>query len=166
MERFTTNALALSILLTGCSINAPTLQDFQPTTPQDDNSAVAATPLSGNIKGTAFTAKVALARNSFGSREITIYDQDASCSNVPKLADGRSIFFNPESWSNGAAYALSWSRSATLFVPPGTNIVAVAGRVEVVTIGTDKTAGAIRVRATAGDDTKVEGEVPVYTCDK
>ncbi len=161
------NTAALAIVLAGCSINAPTLADFQPdTTSKDDNSAVAAQPLSGNIKGTAFTAKVALAKTSFGSREITIYDQDASCSNVPKLAEARSIFFTPESWSDGASYALSWNRSATFFVPPGTNIAASAGRVEVITIGSEKTAGSLRVRATYSDDTKVEGEVPVYTCDK
>ena len=161
------SSLALSTLLTGCSIGVPNLIDFDAATtgatPADDNHAVAQQPLSGTFQGTTFSGKVALSKSSFGSRQITIYEGEASCTKVPALSDGRSIFFTPESWTDGTSYALSSTKMAT-FYASGTNIAASKGRVEVVTIGTDKTAGSIRIRATYNSDTKVEGEVPVYTC--
>ncbi len=158
--------MALSTLLMGCSFGVPTLQELvgdAGVVAADDGSAVAKQPLTGNVQGKAFTGKVAISKTSFGSKSITIYEKDATCANTPALSDGRSVFFTPESWADGATFALSSSRTAT-FYSSGTNLGASKGRVEVVTIGNATTPGTLRIRATYSSDTKIEGEVPVYTC--
>lgn len=134
----------------------------------DGDSPVASSALSGSFGGSTFSAVSATASVGFdddGERRIEIYDSEVTCETFGG-GSGRSILVSAP-WQEGYASALSLKQNITFYTPPGDNLVATQGRIEIVSAPTEAgQKGKLRLRAFANDDNQVEGEIEVEVCAK
>jgi hypothetical protein len=167
MKNFAFAVLSTAALLAGCSASSESTGD--------SGSAVAASPLKGNIDGKDFQGKSAVARKSGtdGKRSITVYDMDVKCEDFSPKAE-RELLTSIE-WVAGTTKNLKLdfadlkgSQTVTFVISKGgspTNVISNTGRIEVIEAPTDKgSVGKIRIRASAQAHS-VEGEIAVQVCE-
>jgi len=156
--------LSLSVVAVGCSSSEDS---------EDSGGPVAASPLTGQVNGTSFAAKSAVARKSSeGKKSIDIYDTDVTCEDFSPKSD-RSILISvpwEAATSRDFKFAFGGDGQTATFVirKDGTspsNIISTQGRVEIIEAPAEKgSTGKMRLRATAQGNS-VEGEIAVKVCE-